>query len=139
MKKLLFLFTSLLFISCSGEDEVNENQSFLDKYDGYGFTDGDEYWFFFNDTIFLRYAEPAEFTCFEIKEGENRTFIAEIISNDSQKLLIELTTPCSDCETESLHFTIDSTGNNLTVMYDGDSNDTDSFMKTSTKFNSVCE
>ncbi|MGB2349825.1 MAG: hypothetical protein ACPH5Q_06415 [Flavobacteriaceae bacterium] len=54
-------------------------------------------------------------------------------------MLVELTSPCSDCGTESLQFTIDSTGNNLTVMYDGDSNDTDSYMKTSTKFNSVCE
>ena len=139
MKKLLFLFTTLLLISCSSEDDANENQSFLEKYDEYGFTDGDEYWFFFNDTIFLKHAEPAEFMCFEIKEGENRTFIAEIISNDSQKLLVELTSPCSDCGTESLQFTIDSTGNNLTVMYDGDSDDTDSYMKTSTKFSSVCE
>ena len=68
MKKLLFLFTAPLLISCSSEDDVNENQSFLDKYDEYGFTDGDEYWFFFNDTVFLRYAEPAEFTCFELKK-----------------------------------------------------------------------
>ncbi|MGB2300831.1 MAG: hypothetical protein ACPH4O_09370 [Flavobacteriaceae bacterium] len=51
MKKLLFLFTAPLLISCSSEDDVNENQSFLDKYDEYGFTDGDEYWFFFNDTV----------------------------------------------------------------------------------------
>ena len=138
MKKLLFLFTTLLLISCSSEDEESVT-TFLEKYDEYGFTDGDEYWFFFNDTIFLKYAEPTEFMCFEIKEGENRTFIAEIISNDSQKLLVNLTAPCSDCETESLQFTIDSTGNNLTVMYDGDSNDTDSYMKTSTKFASVCE
>ena len=41
MKKLLFLFTTLLLISCSSEDdnETSETKTFLEKNDGLGFSD----------------------------------------------------------------------------------------------------
>ena len=41
MKKLLFLFTTLLLISCSSEDEESVT-TFLEKYDGYIFEGIDE-------------------------------------------------------------------------------------------------
>ena len=41
MKKLLFLFTALLLISCSSEDEESVT-TFLEKYDGYIFESIDE-------------------------------------------------------------------------------------------------
>ena len=41
MKKLLFLFTTLLLISCSSEDEESVT-TFLEKYDGYIFESIDE-------------------------------------------------------------------------------------------------
>jgi len=37
MKKLLFLFTTLLLISCSSDENEESTQTFLEKYDGYIF------------------------------------------------------------------------------------------------------
>ena len=37
MKKLLFLFTTLLLISCSSDENEESTQTFLEKYDGVGF------------------------------------------------------------------------------------------------------
>ena len=55
MKKLLLLFTTLLFISCSSEDsDENEKstQTFLEKYDGVywkrDYSDGGDDWIQFN-------------------------------------------------------------------------------------------
>ena len=55
MKKLLFLFTALLLISCSSEDD-DSTQNFLEKYDGvyWASNDNDEgFWLQFNLTDFV--------------------------------------------------------------------------------------
>ena len=56
MKKLLFLISALLFISCSSDDD-DTTQNFLEKYDGvyWAINDNDEvdYWFQFNLNSFV--------------------------------------------------------------------------------------
>ena len=67
MKKLLFLFTTLLLISCSSDENEESTQTFLEKYDGVGFlyamtqqdldtvnyggSVGDENGYFFSNTV----------------------------------------------------------------------------------------
>ena len=167
MKKLLFLFTALLFISCSSEDSDDsvvednttntdgnssgdnsgETQTFLEKYDGYGFRgefDGDtEYFYFYDADVFLGFVAQNSYctVCLSPQEGTN-TFDGEdgemkILTNDSQSLLIEITYEGGDVET--LQFVVDSSGNNLTVTFDGDANDTATYVKTSTSFSSLCD
>ena len=56
MKKLLFLFTALLFISCSSDENEESTQTFLEKYDGVGFINNDdEMVYFFNSDIYNTY------------------------------------------------------------------------------------
>jgi len=146
MKKLLLLTTLFLAFACSKDDEGEnneENQTFLQKYDGFGYTDGEEYWFFYDDNIYLRYVEIDEPNrCVEIMEGANTSddgeFTTEILTNNSGSLLVEITPPGEENGTESLQFTVDSTGNNLTLIVDGDSEDPYSLRKTATTYSSLC-
>jgi len=76
MRKLLLLTTLFLAFACSKDDEGDnneENQTFLQKYDGMGFTDGDEYFYFYDDDIFLKYISVDEGSniCMELSEGSN--------------------------------------------------------------------
>ena len=65
MKKLLLLTTLFLAFACSkdeaDDDNSNENQTFLEKYDGFGFYAGDEYadeyYFFYDSDVFLKYVD----------------------------------------------------------------------------------
>jgi nicotinic acid mononucleotide adenylyltransferase len=97
MKKLLLLFTILLFISCSSEDdnETSEPKTFLEKNDGLGFYDDDNghYLFFYNDDVFLIFVDEfVDEPCTEIREGFNDGYEVEtnvtIITNDSERLKV---------------------------------------------------
>ena len=55
MKKLYFLFTALLLISCSSDDD-DSTQNFLEKYDGvyWAINDGEDLWLQFNLANFVQ-------------------------------------------------------------------------------------
>tara|TARA_B100000925_G_C21775261_1_gene373874 strand:- start:123 stop:590 length:468 start_codon:yes stop_codon:yes gene_type:complete len=97
VKKLLFLFSALVFISCSGDDDDNtvENQTFLERFDRVGFileTDpSTDTYYFFDDTKFLLWIEDdGDDTypyCEYMKEGTNDNgTVVEILRNDYETL-----------------------------------------------------
>ena len=152
MKKLLLLTTLFLAFACSKDDGENneENQTFLEKYDGFGYENDGDYFYFSDSTIFLRYVdvdvdgETYGTYCEEIREGQQTVdgifYEISILNNDSSSLLIEVLIDIDEPELyrETQEFTVDSTGNTLTLMYDGDPNDSETYTKTSTTFEFLC-
>ena len=67
MKKLLFLFTTLLLISCSSEDD-HSTQNFLEKYNGVYWAsnenDAGDFWLQFNLTNFVQCDDDGVVPCF---------------------------------------------------------------------------
>ena len=67
MKKLLFLFTTLLLISCSSEDD-DSTQNFLEKYNGVYWAsnenDAGDFWLQFNLTNFVQCDDDGVDPCF---------------------------------------------------------------------------
>lgn len=67
MKKLLFLFTTLLLISCSSEDD-DSTQNFLEKYNGIYWAsnenDAGDFWLQFNLTNFVQCDDDGVVPCF---------------------------------------------------------------------------
>ena len=67
MKKLLFLFTTLLLISCSSEDD-DSTQNFLEKYNGVYWAsnenDAGDFWLQFNLTNFVQCDDDGVVPCF---------------------------------------------------------------------------
>ena len=68
MKNYFYIIVTLLTLSCSNEEEneildnsIVETQTFLQKYDGFGFKREDnnvvEYYFFYDSQIFLKYVD----------------------------------------------------------------------------------
>ena len=145
MKKLLFLFTTLLLISCSSEDdnETSETKTFLEKNDGLGFYDGDEFYtFFYNDDVFLKEVDSedvGESFCVEYREGTNNvnglTFNVEILTNDSERLIVKFIN--NSGEKSTTEYIVDSTQNELTIEYDNDG-DPLTYFKTTTTYSSLC-
>ena len=147
MKKLLFLFTTLLLISCSSEDdnETSETKTFLEKNDGlgFGFYDGDEFYkFFYNDDVFLKEVDSedvGESFCVEYREGTNNvnglTFNVEILTNDSERLIVKFFN--NSGEESTTEYIVDSTQNELTIEYDNDG-DPITYFKTTTTYSSLC-
>ena len=67
MKKLLFLFTTLLLISCSSEDD-DSTQNFLEKYNGVYWAsnenDAGDFWLQFNLTNFVQCDDDGVDACY---------------------------------------------------------------------------
>ena len=144
MKKLLFLFTALLLISCSSEDdnETSETKTFLEKNDGLGFYDDyGLHVFFYNDDVFLKEADSEdEFYCIEFREGTNNWFLGqtlnvEILTNDSERLIVKFSN--NSGEEGTIEYIVDSTQNELTKEYDNDG-DPLTYFKTTTTYSSLC-
>ena len=157
MKKLLLLTTLFLAFACSKDDEGEnneENQTFLQKYDGMGFklSDYGEYFYFFDDTFFFGTVQEDEvndgvFDCESFKEGENiiaedhPPILVSIKRNDEDALIFEL----SYLEDGSLYketwkFTVNASGNELTIITDEgtDYEDFDTYYKTNSSYSSLC-
>jgi len=158
MKKLLLLTTLFLAFACSkdegDDDNSNENQTFLQKYDGMGFkiSDYGEYFYFFDDTFFMASVQEDEvndgvFDCMLFKEGENileedfPPVLMSIKRNDEDALIYEL----SYREDGSLYketgkFTVNASGNELTFIMDEgtDDEDFDTYYKTNSSYSSLC-
>ena len=149
MKKLLLLTTLFLAFACSKDDESGE--TFLEKYDGFGFFSGDEYadeyYFFYDSDVFMKYVDISNnadnmdgIYCESIRTGittvDNVPFEIKIIKNDQSRLTIQVSYTLDGTPTiETTEFSIDSSGNNLTVL---EGNDSSIFTKTATSFESVC-
>jgi len=146
MKKLLFLFTTLLLISCSSEDdnETSEPKTFLEKNDGLGFYDDDGYYvFFYNDDVFMKYVDEFdEEPCSEFREGYNKNETnVTIITNDSERLKVSF----DNLEEGDYDFTneyvVDVEKNILTETFNiiGQNNvEVFKYSKTTTTYSSLC-
>ena len=154
MKKAIYLFLTLFLISCSKDDKSSENQTFLQKYDGYGFVyedDTDSEYFFFSDSeYFLKYAGLfdgysectliREESIFDSEEGEG--YNLSILTNEGDTLLIEIEYTDEDgtVEIDQFEYSINSQGDVMTftiTYYDSDT-DTDTFYRTSETYSDLC-
>ena len=100
MKKLLLLTTLFLAFACSKDDEDNssEPQTFLEKYDGYSWSDGDsEIFTLINGTYFYNFVDTddeGEVLCIRMKEGvqtiEGEQMEASIVKNEPNEMILEL-------------------------------------------------
>ena len=77
---------------------ANVQQTFLERYNGLGFADDEEYFFFNNDNIFIKYiflSNENGNECSELKEGTNtvdgETLSLRIVTNSYNRLKIEIT------------------------------------------------
>ena len=121
---------------------ANERQTFLERYNGVGFGDDEEYFFFNNYDIFLKYVDVYEDgnECSEIKEGNNtvdgETVTVRIVTNRYNGLKIEL---IEDGETSNIEFVPSADGNSLFI-FDNDENVEDYYVldKTTESFESLC-
>ena len=153
MKNLLFLFSALLLISCSGDDDDNtvENQTFLEKYDGVGFYDEYGYYvFFYNDEVFRKTAEIDDgvLYCTETREGANNVdgevFNVVILTNDLERLVVKFINNYLNEEyTETVEYIVNPTQNAMTEEWDDNRNfegggEQVSFFKTTTTYSSLC-
>lgn len=155
MKKLVLLPLLFILIACGGTDDDTDNitdnldndKPFLEKFDGFGYQSDGEYFYFSDSTTFLKYvslddAEDGNY-CVEFQEGQlildGYEYNISIVTNNSTSLLMEMTwTDDGENIIESYEFTVDSTGNTLSVKYDNDPNDIDLYTKTTTTFASLC-
>ena len=154
MKKLLLLTTLLLTFACSKDDESsneessNTEQNFLEKYDDYAFENDDGNIFFINNgEYFLTvFDNEGDGTCVSIKEGnytDDDIFgdvgEVKIVTNDSNSFAWEFVYQY-DGETyrDNYEYTVNTTGNIMTITYDGDSDDTESLVKISAEISDYC-
>ena len=155
MKKIILLPLLFIFIACGGTDDdtdditdnLDNDKPFLEKFDGFGYQSDGEYYYFSDSTTFLKYvflddAEDGNY-CVEFQEGllivDGYEYKISIVTNNSTSLLMEMTwTDDGENIIESYEFTVDSTGNTLSIKYDNDPNDIDLYTKTTTTFASLC-
>ena len=100
MKKLLLLTTLFLAFACSKDDEGDnneENQTFLQKYDGYTWKIGSEIQGITNGTYFYNfvdYKDPDDIECIKLKKGIQTVdgVQAEVIisKNEPDELIMEI-------------------------------------------------
>ena len=129
--------------STDGGDDSAEQQTFLERYNGVGFAGDEEYFFFNDDDIFLKYVDVYEDgnECSEVKEGSNtideETVTIRIVTNTYNRLKIEL---IEDGETSNIEFVSTADGNSLQVYDDDDDNNEDYYVlsKTTESFESLC-
>lgn len=112
-KQILLSILFLFIVSCTNDDEdqVLQNKTFLEIYDGKGFTGngGDEFIYFFNTTVdFLSWVELDidEYICYSFSVGQNsidgENYDVEITENTSTKLTFEVA--YNDGTTDSYNF-----------------------------------
>ena len=128
----------------NGGDDSAEQQTFLERYNGLGFADDEEYFFFNNDNIFIKYiflSNENGNECSELKEGTNtvdgETLSLRIVTNSYNRLKIEIT---EDGEIRNIEFVSTADGNSLQV-YDDDDGDNEGYYvlnKTTESFESLC-
>lgn len=150
MKKLIILFLCLSTLSCSKDEESSSSeQNFLEKYDDYAFEMEDGYVYFINDgeyflTVFANEAEESQ--CVSVREGnypEGDIFYdageVRIVTNDPNSFAWEFIYQY-DGETyrDSYEYTVNSTGNRMTITYDGDPEDTETLVKISASISDYC-
>ena len=151
MKKLLLLTTLFLAFACSkdegdGDDNSNENQTFLQRYNGVRFLDeedGDEYYYFYDDDIFLKnvFTDSDSNDCWELREGSNNIdgdiITVKIVKNEYNVLGIAMTFEGAG-ETDNIEFIPTSNPNSLRVVDEGYEEDYYIINKTTTSFSSLC-
>jgi len=144
MKKLILLTTLLLAFACSkdegDDDNSNANQTFLQKYDGYGFTEDDNYIYFFDDVFFMKLVSDA---CGEIREGLNtfdgETIKVAIITNDSERLVVRfIEEDEGNTYTQTIEYSVNPSGNALTQMNVNNEEDIVTSFRTETSYSSAC-
>ena len=127
--------------STDGGDDSAEQQTFLERYNGVGFAGDEEYFFFNDDDIFLKYVDVYEDgnECSEAKEGSNtideETVTIRIVTNTYNRLKIEL---IEDGETSNIEFVSTADGNSLQVYDDEDEEEDYVLDKTTESFESLC-
>ena len=98
---------------------ANERQTFLERYNGVGFGDDEEYFFFNDNDVLIKYVDVYEDgnECSEVKEGSNtideETVTIRIVTNTYNRLKIEIT---EDGETYNMEFISSADGNSIQVM-----------------------
>ena len=127
-----------------GGDDSAEQQTFLERYNGVGFADDEEYFFFNDNDVLIKYVFVSNENgneCSELKEGTNtvdgETFTLRIVTNSYDRLKIEIT---DDGETHNIEFVSTADGNSLQVYDDDDDNNEDYYVlsKTTESFESLC-
>jgi len=132
--------------TCPSSGNSDDNLPFLEKYDGFGYQYDGEYFYFSDSSIFLRFVEIDEAdgnSCVEFSEGEinldGEIINVSIVTNNSSSLLVEWNYIEDGINyTESFEFTVNTSGNTLSIKYDNDPNDIDTYTKTSTTYSSLC-
>ena len=151
MKKLLLLTTLFLAFACSkdegdGDDNSNENQTFLQRYNGVGFVDeegGDEYYYFYDDDIFFKnvYADSDYNDCWELREGSNNIdgeiITVKIVKNEYNVLGIATTFEEAG-QTDNIEFIPTTNPNSLRLVDEGYEEYSYILNKTTTSFSSLC-
>ena len=127
-----------------GGDDSAGQQTFLERYNGVGFADDEEYFFFNDNDVLIKYVFVSNENgneCSELKEGTNtvdgETFTLRIVTNSYNRLKIEIT---EDGETHNIEFVSTADGNSLQVYDDDDDNNEDYYVlsKTTESFESLC-
>tara|TARA_B100000035_G_scaffold314420_2_gene330648 strand:+ start:454 stop:924 length:471 start_codon:yes stop_codon:yes gene_type:complete len=155
MKNYFYIIVTLLTLSCSNEEEneildnsIVETQTFLQKYDGFGFKREDnnvvEYYFFYDSQIFLKYVDidtnDDESYCESTSEGsftiDGNSLTITISKNDSKSLIVDIDAGGNN---EKNEFTIDASGTTLTkTKRIGNDTEERIFSKTDTTFDFLC-
>ena len=149
MRKLLLLTTLFLAFACSkddGDDNSNENQTFLQRYNGVGFLDeedGNEYYYFYDDDIFLKnvFVDSDSNDCWELREGSNDIdgdiITVKILKNEYDVLGIAITFEGYDV-TDNMEFVVTSNPNSLNIVDEGEEEYSYILNKTTTSYSSLC-
>ena len=142
MKKLLSLSLIYTFIACGGDDDINLDNdiTFLEKYDGFGYQAGGIYIYFSNSATFIKSVETGGEAdgneCQEIQEDSN----IRIVTNNSTSLLFEENYSDEDYPyVLTYECTVDASGNTLTIKFDNDPNDVVTYTKTTVTYASLCD
>ena len=127
-----------------GGDDSAEQQTFLERYNGVGFADDEEYFFFNDNDVLIKYVFVSNENgneCSELKEGTNtvdgETFTLRIVTNSYNRLKIEMT---DNGETHNIEFVSTADGNSLQVYDDDDDDNEDYYVlnKTTESLESLC-
>ena len=143
MKKLYFLFTALLLISCSSEDD-DSTQNFLEKYDGvyWASNDNDEgFWLQFNLANFVQCDDDGVEGCYcdSVTWGGNidDNTTVSVKENGLEKLVINFSALIEDI-TMSFDINIKTinNGKGIEVLLPAGFEDENEVIETYTRFDS---
>ena len=145
MKKLLFLFTTLLLTSCSSDDDSPQN--FLEKYTGVYWASNDnddgDFWLQFNLTTFVQcdYVDVDDEACYCDSVSWGATFdnvaIVSVKENGPEKLIINFSAQVEDITLSyDLNIKTINDGNGIEVSYPAGFEDVNESTEIFTRFNS---